>query len=229
MEEPTAKTCSKCGETKPAADYLKGRRPCKACRVAYGKQWRRANPDRVRAHVRKSLPDRKRGPQHYSSDYYARNAEHIRDKNRRYREQRLTRTPEEVAADRQRLRTDGLKVCGKCKLSLPLARFFNNLHTADGLQARCRTCHAGLSANGRLTRRALGWWAANGMDPSVCTYCSATLNYRGSNPHAPTMQVDHIVPVARGGGDESENLAPACPDCNRSKHAQPLAAWLTGR
>jgi hypothetical protein len=41
-----------------------------------------------------------------------------------------------------------------------------------------------------------------------CVYCDAI--------DVP-LQVDHIIPVVRGGGDEIENLAPACERCNKRK------------
>ncbi len=52
-----------------------------------------------------------------------------------------------------------------------------------------------------------------------CLYCG----------RADRMQVDHIVPVASGGGNEASNLAPACKPCNFDKRALPLRAWLARR
>ena len=42
------------------------------------------------------------------------------------------------------------------------------------------------------------------------------------NPPHVTLEVDHIIPRAEGGGDEPENLIRACMDCNRGKGAVPL-------
>jgi hypothetical protein len=36
--------------------------------------------------------------------------------------------------------------------------------------------------------------------------------------------LDHIVPVAEGGGDEDSNLIAACSDCNHGKHARIIDA-----
>ena len=47
---------------------------------------------------------------------------------------------------------------------------------------------------------------------SCCEYC---LLREHTQPI--TFHVDHIVPVALGGSDSSENLCLACPDCNRFK------------
>jgi ribosomal protein S27AE len=64
IEHPDSKTCKKCGETKPVADfdieisyqsgkiteYRKGY--CKDCRRAYMRSWRTKNKDKVNASIR---------------------------------------------------------------------------------------------------------------------------------------------------------------------------------
>jgi hypothetical protein len=52
-------------------------------------------------------------------------------------------------------------------------------------------------------------------DGFVCQYC-------GASPPKATLEVDHIVPVAGGGGNEPDNLTTACFDCNRGKAARSL-------
>ena len=49
-------------------------------------------------------------------------------------------------------------------------------------------------------------------DAFTCAYC-------GRKPPTVTLEVDHIIPVAEGGGDDYENLATSCFDCNRGKSA----------
>lgn len=43
-----------------------------------------------------------------------------------------------------------------------------------------------------------------------CAYCGKQLAQK-------QMRVDHVIPVDREGGDEIENLRPACFDCNQIK------------
>lgn len=50
-----------------------------------------------------------------------------------------------------------------------------------------------------------------------CVYCFKPLS-------EPT--IDHITPITRGGGNESENLVPACRSCNASKSDKLLILWL---
>lgn len=48
-----------------------------------------------------------------------------------------------------------------------------------------------------------------------CLYC-------GSTPLQSALRVDHVVPVAEGGGDEPSNLITSCFDCNSGKAARRL-------
>ena len=43
-----------------------------------------------------------------------------------------------------------------------------------------------------------------------CAYCLKDL-------HGRRMNVEHVMPIGRGGGNNSENLVAACPECNRKK------------
>jgi hypothetical protein len=52
-------------------------------------------------------------------------------------------------------------------------------------------------------------------DLFTCQYCGAT-------PPAVVLEVDHIEPVALGGGNDEGNLITACFDCNRGKAARDL-------
>jgi hypothetical protein len=49
----------------------------------------------------------------------------------------------------------------------------------------------------------------------TCAYC-------GQKPPAVVLEVDHIVPVSKGGTDAKSNLVCSCFDCNRGKGAKKL-------
>jgi len=48
-----------------------------------------------------------------------------------------------------------------------------------------------------------------------CEYCQSHQKYVMGR-----LQVDHIIPVARGGSDDEENLCLACKPCNQHKWAK---------
>lgn len=43
-----------------------------------------------------------------------------------------------------------------------------------------------------------------------CAYCGCELEYKD-------MQVDHVIPLKRGGKDDIKNMFPACRSCNHYK------------
>lgn len=47
-------------------------------------------------------------------------------------------------------------------------------------------------------------------DLFTCQYC-------GKTPPSAVLEVDHIIPVAKGGKDEIDNLITSCFECNRGK------------
>lgn len=49
---------------------------------------------------------------------------------------------------------------------------------------------------------------------SPCAYCGGV-----------ATEIDHVVPLSRGGGNEMTNLAPACRRCNSSKGNRSLEEW----
>lgn len=69
------------------------------------------------------------------------------------------------------------------------------------------------NANWKHFPESLGYVLVISNDP--CAYCGAS-----------TEAIDHVVPVARGGSGQWENLAPTCMSCNSSKRDEPLLAFL---
>lgn len=54
-------------------------------------------------------------------------------------------------------------------------------------------------------------------DRFTCQYC-------GAHPPNVLLHVDHIKPVAEGGGNHDDNLITACEPCNQGKGAVPLSS-----
>jgi len=52
---------------------------------------------------------------------------------------------------------------------------------------------------------------------NCCAYCGVSLE-KG-------CQIDHVVPISKGGADAIFNLVPACPRCNNSKNDRLLEEW----
>lgn len=62
------------------------------------------------------------------------------------------------------------------------------------------------------------WDGVMDRDGGVCCYCGF-----------PAAEVDHVVPVSRGGGNDVENLVAACRECNREKLDLTVSEWAARR
>jgi len=64
-------------------------------------------------------------------------------------------------------------------------------------------------------------WEFNPAGPGCCNYCANPLVFASRA----TWEVDHVVPLSRGGTHEVGNLVVACVRCNRSKGARLIHEW----
>lgn len=72
----------------------------------------------------------------------------------------------------------------------------------------------------KATRKPLGKtirFSVFRRDKFTCRYC-------GRNSDTAVLEVDHVIPVSRGGTSEMDNLITSCADCNGGKGARPLDA-----
>lgn len=81
---------------------------------------------------------------------------------------------------------------------------------------RCRAKKSGAKGDHTVEDIALQFLAQNGL----CLYCKQEI----SNSY----DIDHVVPIARGGSNGPENIVVACASCNRSKADKLPFEWLEG-
>jgi len=139
-----------------------------------------------------------------------------------------------------------MKTCRDCRIEKDYSDFHKKQSSSDGLQTYCKLCmlarnRSWAKGNRRgaseATRR---WRAANPERIRVdranararALDVSATLTleewlaivdfYGGKCAYCdqPFAELDHVVPLDKGGGTTKENVVPACKPCNRRKHAE---------
>jgi HNH endonuclease len=71
-----------------------------------------------------------------------------------------------------------------------------------------------------------GWRVPPRVRYRILLFDSFTCQYCGRSAPEACLEVDHMVPVAGGGGDEPWNLITACEDCNMGKLDHPLPEHL---
>lgn len=201
------KECSKCGEAKPLADFppRKSSRDgkhgwCRPCYRAYysaaSRTWRAQNRGRQREAARRQYHADPERHRAYKRRYDEANREAV---NARAREAYATNGGREYAREYRRLHPEATKAASR--------RWYrrNREKVLDDFHARRQAERQGI-----VTLARLGHLLA-----SPCLYCGATER----------IEIDHVVPLSRGGKHEDANLAPACRRCNASKGNKLLSEW----
>tara|TARA_B100000401_G_C52616325_1_gene629153 strand:- start:337 stop:774 length:438 start_codon:yes stop_codon:yes gene_type:complete len=135
------------------------------------------------------------------------------------------------------------KRCSKCGKTFPATREFFP-HRGDGsgkFKPNCRECERAYvkawrkknpkkaSEGYKRRQKLVDGWAPNaqqkielyGKANGHCRYCNAALGK--------DAEVDHAIPLTRGGTHEMSNLDLICPGCNGNKHAktpEEYVLWL---
>ncbi len=61
------------------------------------------------------------------------------------------------------------------------------------------------------------WWQQKTAS-GACYYCSKIIVHK-------ELTMDHLVPLARGGRSNKDNLVPCCKDCNNKKKTMLAVEW----
>jgi 5-methylcytosine-specific restriction endonuclease McrA len=137
----------------------------------------------------------------YTAQYYLDNLEQIKSSSKKY----VLDNPEKHKTNNKKWR---LANPAKVKASVTKHRLANlekYRHVASARRAR-------KLANGvfKISTKEL-----KKLYNSPCSYC-------GSKD---SIEMDHVIPLVKGGRHSIGNLVPACAKCNRSKHDKLLVEW----
>lgn len=142
------------------------------------------------------------------------------------------------------------QICNICGKSLPATSEFFSFYSnkrngviSTGLRGTCKRCMADRTAKhskeypdlvkARVERRKVATANAEGKYElqdianirahlgDRCHYCGTALNGKGD--------IDHIVPISKGGTNWPKNLTLACKTCNLDKHAKSAEEFFQWR
>lgn len=194
------------------------------CKRCYMRQWKRNNPDKIRAQYKKWVEKNPNGNAEKARRYKAMYPERVRAKNQRwndanrdYRKKWKKDNPDKVKKYYEDWRRKNPNYNKDWQEAHPdfeeRVRKIWRKENPDKIKvynARARAKRAGHEENATLLERE---WRAL-LFGFQCVYCG------GKYEH-----IDHLVSLTRGGTNTSENLVPACGRCNQSKHAYPWREW----
>jgi 5-methylcytosine-specific restriction endonuclease McrA len=202
------KACSKCGNTQPLENFRAnkaskdGRQSaCKSCQKAFYQ----ANKTYYAEYSKKH---RAENPEIYSArdkKYYRQNSETIKERSREWYWKNLDRARENRRKTYDSDREAYIEKTRRWKRANRERANQSDLQSIHRRRARLLSNGAYQISDKDLRR----------LYALPCTYCG----------ELESIQLDHIVPIARGGSHSIGNLAPACRTCNASKGTKTITEW----
>lgn len=216
------KTCCKCGQSKPLAEYGKNkqlkdglRNDCKDCQAEDNRRYRAANREAIaekrrQAHAANPEPARRRAREWREANL-ERAREHDRERAKANPEKKKQEHLRWRCAHREHLR----EWMRQWKAAHPervkeLNRKYSQAHPEKAL----------LNVNKRRIRK-----AGNGGSHTVAEWDALCQNfgYRcACCGEASNLTRDHVIPVSLGGSDNIDNIQPLCLKCNSRKGTQTI-------
>jgi 5-methylcytosine-specific restriction endonuclease McrA len=236
------RTCTKCGETKPITEYTRHksspdgiRTYCKACAAASRRDWYERNAESEREASRQYKREHPDEIREYKRDYHRRNRERVNEHRReQYREnhdERRAAWREYAEANRDAIRALARRLYHRHteqRREEALAYYYNNRERAlekaringprwkaanpEKMRAMWTRRRARKAGNGG-SHTAQEWLDLKARYDNRCLCC-------GKREPEIALTVDHVIPIARGGSDDIDNIQPLCRLCNLRKHTK---------
>lgn len=211
----TQKRCPKCGETKAVSEF----------------SGNRCQPDSLNIYCRVCESER-------GKKYYAAHLEQERKRRRKYHATHLEQERKSVkryaAAHQEQTREYQKEWQHKHqKQMIEYSRRYENAHREQRNKSRreYRLVHPGKSREYasrwhalRMNAGGSGFTAEQWSDLQkdynhLCAYCN----------QGKPLEIDHVVPLSKGGKHDICNIVPVCRSCNASKHSSSLLMFLYRR
>lgn len=208
------KVCTKCGEEKPLEEFHVDRRgkdgrqaQCKPCKLAAGRTSYRKHREKKLAYQRQYRAENPEKRAATLGDWERRNPENYKERKRRYRKRHPEKIKAENAAyyraNRERILAQKTKYREQNREAI-YARRDREKHAEGVRRRRARKLDAYVApvSDSAIIQR----------DRGRCGICG--------KPIMGDLEIDHIVPLAKGGTHEPDNVQLAHRRCNRKKHIQ---------
>lgn len=200
----TLKFCNKCSQEKTINDFYADKRSkdglqskCISCEL----QYRKNNAERIKARKREYNNKNKEKNRQYFKEYRKNNKDKISIFQKNYQLENAEKIKKQRFEYRENHRQELRQKTKEYKKANP--HIVNNYI---------------LSRKARKKLNGVFYISAKELQKlylSDCFYC-------GDNEN---IQIDHVVPISKGGTHSIGNLVPACAECNLSKRDKFLSQW----
>jgi 5-methylcytosine-specific restriction endonuclease McrA len=165
------------------------------------KRWRENNPERAKEVQAKYKEKHPNAPKESSKRFYHKNAESEKARSNKWREENRERSREIQRKSWHKNREINI-LRRKKWVEKNKGRIAEGEHRRRALEKNCET-YTILSKEIRSLRS------------SACSVCQSVSS----------IEMDHIIPLSRGGRHSIGNLQPLCKSCNLSKSSKFMSEW----
>ena len=204
------KKCTKCGETKELTEFHKekrGKHGRKACCKVCIKQYQQANREKVAEYKKQYYQENRKKIEKRQKQYRQENREKIAERGKQYYQENREQITEQ---QKQYYQANREKIAKKQK----------QYQQANPEKLKARN----------QKRRALKRDAAGN---ATAAEIQARFDYHGNRCYYcgcdGKMQIEHRIPLSRGGTHYPANIVPACQSCNFSKGTKTESEFVVNR
>ena len=208
-----AKFCKKCNCDTPR----NARGQCKPCRAAFQRAWSAANPEKKKAMDKAYASANKEKLKSYKAEYHLKNLDKARGNYAAWRLKEANREKARVRAqewhkanpERAKHSKRAWAAANTIKVRAIRSKWLKSnpeYNRAKEHQRRARKVRAGGIHTAQDVKNLLI------LQRHRCTACNTSLR--------PGYHIDHVMPLALGGGNGPDNIQLLCPPCNAKKHAK---------
>jgi len=200
----TNKTCNRCGEIKPLSEFYKNKgmrdghlKQCKECSNAYFKKYRQENAESIREFQKKYAQKNAEKLRDYQKKYRQENAERLNESSKKWGQENAEKKREANKRHYQENKARYRELQQKWQQENP--ERLKALSCNSYARRRARKVQNGIYkvTNKDLVR----------MYEKPCVFCGEHEN----------IQIDHVIPIAKGGVHGIGNLQTLCQSCNSKK------------
>lgn len=215
MQIPFLKKCTKCGQTKLIIEFNRNKRYsdgyytwCKACMLISNKKSHERHADEIRAREHRRYIDNKqeinRRNNAWCREHWHNDPEYRERKNRQKRE-----TVQRNPAFKARI--------NEWKKKYNKSRYASDPEFAEAHRHSVRLSHskrrATIHGNGdKSTINRKEWKALCAKYDNRCLACGQKKR----------LEIDHIIPISKGGHNSIDNVQPLCRSCNSKKYVREI-------
>jgi len=231
------KKCSKCGKTKPLDAFGKDaqhkdglRSACKLCRAVSKKRYDQEHKEEIVAYSKKYRQEHKEQIVAWRAKHYRENKEELAARTNRYYREHKEKIAAQKKACYQTPEGKRARIAAQEKYEqkpVSKARYMRFRQSPKGKAASIRGTQKRRARKKGVLYELFDPQEVFERDGWRCQHCHKKVQWLNKSPHSPLYpNLDHIVPLSKGGEHTRRNTQLLCRACNSKKGTNDIGEQL---